>query len=149
MTAKKSTRRPRRRPRKGLKLNTRKGANQADKQGADVNTIVAQYRKSGTMPRVGLKNPLYGDFTFPEDIHEQREAMFRAEDRFMDLPSAVRAKADNDWVKFLTMFEDPEKRSWLETAGLVISDNSEPETDSPPPPSPGTPTPPPVKTDDN
>ncbi len=119
-------------PRVALSLDRSGGANQADAAGADINLIVAQYKKSGTMPRVGLRNPLYGDFTFPEDIHSMREAVYEAEDRFMQLPAAVRSMCDNDWVEFLTKFDNTEEREKLQDAGLQLTDN--PVAPSPPQP---------------
>ena len=107
-------------PRVSLSLDTSRGASTADAKGADINLIVAQYKKSGTLPRVAMSNPLYGDFTFPEDLHLMREAVERAEDRFMDLPADVRAAADNDWVEFMRMFDDPSRRPVLEAAGLIL-----------------------------
>lgn len=108
------------RPRAGLALDKSKGANQADTPGTDINTIIAQYKRHGTMPAVTLKNPLYGDFTGPKTIHEQREAVHDAEDRFMELPADVRSLCNNDWVEFLTQIEDPKNHAALEKAGLQI-----------------------------
>lgn len=120
------------RPRNGLKLNRLKGANQTDGPSADINSIIAQFKKTGTMPSVPRRNPLYGDFTFGDDIHEVREAIFEAEDRFSELPSAVRAAAQNDWGQFLKMFNDPEQQKILEEAGLKITDTPIPNNSPPP-----------------
>lgn len=122
-----------------LSLNTKGGANQADAKAADINVIVAQYKKNGTLPMVARSNPLYGDFTFPEDLHLMREAVHQAEDRFDDLPADVRTAAQNDWVRFLQMFDDPDEQKILEQAGLQLTDNPIPNN-SPPPEE----TPPPV-----
>lgn len=109
-------------PRVSLRLNRDGGANPADGPAADINSIVAQYKKSGTVPQVTQRNPLYGDFTFPEDIHEIREASEKAEDRFMDLPSQIREAAQHDWVTFLDMFNNEEGMKILEKAGLKITE---------------------------
>lgn len=110
------------RVRHALYLDRSGGANPADAAGADINQIIAVYRKTGTLPNVALSNPLYGDFTFPDDIHSMREAVSQAEDRFDRLPSSVRSLCDNDWVQFLDRFNDPEGRASLEAAGLQIGD---------------------------
>lgn len=115
-----------------LTLDQSKGANQADAKGADINRIVAQHKKSGTLPNVQLKNPLYGDFTFGDDLQEQRNAIYEAEDRFQQLPADVRAAADNDMVRFMQMFNDPAERASLEAAGLTITPTT-PPNNSPPP----------------
>lgn len=133
-----------------LSLDRSGGANPADAPGADINQIVAKYRKHGTLPTVRRGNPLYGDFTLPTDIHSVREAMQAAEDRFGELPAEVRTLAKNDWVTFLELMNEPEGREKLTKAGLTITNtplNPEPATipitNSPTPtPAPGpTPTP--------
>lgn len=134
-----------RRPRKPLLLDRSGGANSADAAGADINTIVAQYIKTGTLPNVASSNPLYGDFTAPEDIHSMREIVEHAEDRFMQLPAAVRNLCDNDFALFVDKFDDPEAREELIKAGLKITDEPTPPipiTNSPPPTDPATTTPP-------
>lgn len=103
-----------------LKLDTKGGANQADGPGANINTLVAQYKKNGTLPIVATSNPLWGDFTFPEDIHSVREAVHEAEDRFMELPADIRTLCNNDWVQFLERFNTPDGKASLEQAGLII-----------------------------
>lgn len=120
-------------PRVAQYLNTDGGANPADSKGVNINTLVAQYKKTGTLPNVGLANPLYGDFTFPDDIHSMREAVYAAEERFNQLPADVRSAADNDWVRFVEMFNDPAEQALLETAGLQITDKPVIPNNSPPP----------------
>lgn len=123
-TIKKVSALPRQRstPRVGLSLDQSGGANQADGPATDINSIVAQYRKSGTLPNVAKQNPLYGDFTFGNDLHEIRTAMFEAEDRFMDLPASVREASEHDWVQFLALFDTEDGQKTLTDAGLIIKD---------------------------
>lgn len=130
---------PHARKRVALALKTNGGANQADH--SDLNVLVAQYRKTGTFPAVAKANPLYGDFTFPSEIHEMREAVEGAMERFDQLPSDVRTLAENDWVQFIDMYNDPLQREALESAGLIVTDNPPPVPNNSPPPEPS-PTPP-------
>lgn len=119
--------------RTAVSLDRSGGAVQTDRAGADINTIVAQYRKNGTLPAVRMLNPLYGDFTFPEDPHSVFEAVAQAQDRFDHLPAAVRAAAGNDPATFLAMMDDEQARDELVKAGLQIVDEAAPA--SPPQPS--------------
>lgn len=96
------------------------GANKDDLAGADINKIVAQYRKNGTLPRVNPSKPLYGDFTGPSDLQAQLEAVQDAHDRFMELPADVRSAADNSPVRFLEMFDNEAERDLLTSAGLIV-----------------------------
>ncbi len=125
------------RRRVALALDTSGGANPADADGTDINKIMAKFKKTGTLPNVAQKNPLYGDFTFPEDIHSVREAVERAEDRFMDLPADVRSVCKNDWVQFYELFKTTEGQEILTEAGLEINDSTittSPETSETPDP---------------
>lgn len=138
-----TTERKRATERVSLSLDTSGGSNQEDSAFTNINRTVAQFREHGTLPQVPNLNPLYGDFTFPEDIHSVREAVQRADDRFMALPSDVRNVAGNDWVQFLTMFNDPQGRQTLVEAGLQMVDpiTTQTPTDptSPPTTNPDTP----------
>lgn len=107
-------------PRVALFLDRSGGANPADAAGVNINKIMAVFKKTGTLPNVQLSNPLYGDFTNPEDIHSIREAVHEAEDRFAELPAKVRALCENDWVQFLERFDDPDGQKTLLDAGLTI-----------------------------
>lgn len=111
----------------GLSLDAAGGANPADAPGLEINSIMAQFQKHGTLPAISLPAPIYGDFTFPEDINSVREAVEQAEDRFMELPASVRTAAGNDWVKFFSMLRTDESLQVLTDAGLELFD-------SPPPP---------------
>lgn len=133
-------------PRVALLLDRSGGANSADAAGADINKIVAQFRKNGTLPVVPNNNPLYGDFTFPEDIHSVREAVDQAGDRFQQLPASVRTLCENDWVKFYDLFHTTEGREKLIEAGLQITNT--PQTTEPTPPTPTPPATPPTPNPD-
>lgn len=97
---------------------------------SDVNTLMAQYARNGTLPRVTARQPLYGDFTGPQDLHSQREAVFAAQERYELLPAAVRDASSNDAVRFLEMLEDPQSLQVLLDAGLDPSLEAS-ETESP------------------
>lgn len=107
-------------PRVSLQLNTDGGANQADGQNTEINGIMAQYKKNGTLPNVAQRNPLYGDFTFGNDLQDITNAIYEAEDRFNDLPATVRAAAQNNMVQFVQMYADETQRERLVDAGLII-----------------------------
>ena len=94
--------------------------NQSDAAGTDINVIVAQYKKNGTMPNVYVGDPLWGDFTAPDDLQSCYERWQGAVDKFNELPASVRNASNNDPVTFLRMFDDPDQRALLEGAGLIV-----------------------------
>lgn len=109
-------------------LNTDGGTNPDDAKGTNLNTLVAQYRKNGTMPNVYVQQPLApSDLVEPRSLHEAIEQSQAAFDRFNELPADVRTAAENDPVRFLEMFNDPTQRDLLESAGLITI-NTPPDT---------------------
>ena len=102
-----------------------------DARASNSNVLMAQYIRSGTLPRVPEKNPLYGNFTAPADLASQLEAVATAQDTFSQLPASVRDASGYDMVRFLEMVEDPQQRALLQEAGLVIPDHPEYEPPSP------------------
>ena len=85
-----------------LSLDASKGADQDGSAAADINNIVGQYLRHGTMPAVQLQNPLFGDFIPPEDIHSTREALFAAHDRFlMKTPAPFRRRPQQSRKRLL------------------------------------------------
>lgn len=127
MTEKKTPARPVERV--SLSLDRSGGADPSQAAASDISTIVAQYKKNGTMPAVTLRTPLYGDFRGPEDLHEMREKVFDAQDRFLEFPAEVRDLCNNDMVQFLQLMETEEGQAELINAGLeIIETPSEPTT---------------------
>ena len=105
-----------------------------DLASADINLIMAQYAKNGTLPRVNPQTPLYGDFTQSTDLMDAMDRVNEALDRFEQLPASVRSVADGNPVRFLEMFDSDEERVLLTEAGLILDENepSEPSTPSQP-----------------
>ena len=106
--------------------------NQSDAAGTDINVLVAQYKKNGTLPNVYVGDPLWGDFTSPDDLQSCYERWTAAVDKFNELPAKVREASENDPVQFLRMFDDPNGREHLINHGLVV-DTERNEGNQPPP----------------
>ena len=114
-------------PRRATTHATHGGANQDDARGADINTLVAQYRKSGTVPNIAQREPYYTLDLDPRDLVAAYELVATADERFRDLPADVRKAADHDPARLLEMVQDDSQRDLLESAGLVLSENPSPE----------------------
>lgn len=67
---------------------------QADAKSADINEIVRRYKKTGELP-VNRRMALFEDLP-AIDLKDAMDLMVRAEQSFAQLPSAVRAKYNND-----------------------------------------------------
>ncbi len=91
---------------------------QADKDAADINTIMNKYVETGVYP-ISTKTPYYGNFVGTPTFHEGLNRIASAQEDFDRLPARVRKHVDNDPGKFLDLVHDPERRDELEALGLV------------------------------
>jgi hypothetical protein len=107
-----------------LKLDTKGGADQAGREVGDISSFVAAYRRNGVMPAVKIHQPLWGDFTGPTELHEMREAVFRAREMFEELPASVRDLCRDDEANLLDLVSTPEGQIALRDAGLEFMDDS-------------------------
>lgn len=118
--------------RRAKSLRTNGGANPDDAASANINTLIAQYTKNGTMPAVHIQQPLAPSTIIePATLHDAYEQIQAANDRFNELPADVRTAADNDPVKFLEMVADDNQRVLLESAGLLVNHPTSTNTDPP------------------
>lgn len=84
----------------------------------NVNTILRKYLKQGILPP--MKGPgSYGDFSNIEDYQGAINTVMSAQAAFMDQPSALRQKFDNDPGKFLEFVQNPANRKELVALGLA------------------------------
>lgn len=103
--------------RKGTRC-TEPGARQSEAAETDINRIVAQFMKSGTLP------PGYAEGVFADvsEIGDYRAALGRvrlAEVEFMKLPPKVRLRFENDPLTFVEFAVNPANRSEMEAMGLL------------------------------
>lgn len=112
---------------------------QSFRDACDINNIVDQHRKTGLITHVNDKTPLYGDFSEANDLHTAMERVSAAEASFDALPSAVRAAAENNPVRFLEMLDDEDQAKLLAKAGLVFDPEAPPAAAPPSPHEPSDP----------
>ena len=78
----------------------------AQQQFKDENNINLMIRKYGVLP---VQEVNWGEFdatVIPQDFHEIQNSLKAAEEAFMTVPAEVRAKVDNDPVRFLAMVDE-------------------------------------------
>jgi len=92
---------------------------------ADINTIMAQYERSGVISHVNNTPPAYLDLTDVPDLQQSIDLIREAEGAFMSLPAVVRASFDNSAVKFVEFAQNPDNIEKMREWGLA-----------PPPPAP-------------
>lgn len=119
----------------------RKMVKDAEREQADINSIIAKWIKTGSTVQPGV-HAKYGDFTGVVDFHEAVNRVKEAEESFLRLPIAVKRACDQDPGKFLDLVYSAETREELEELGLVTemapADAPQPEPDPKPvtPPDP-------------
>lgn len=91
---------------------------QADREEADINSIVAKYNRTGVAP--GMKHlPEYGDDTASKTLHESMTIVREAEAAFASLPAEVRDAVGNDPANLLDLVADPDRVEQAIKLGLV------------------------------
>lgn len=93
-------------------------AQQSAKEECDINNIVRRFGVTGQLPVSG-RLPTYGDFIAAGDYHSSLEALRAAEATFMELPSEVRSRFENDPGAFVDFCSDPANLPELRDLGLA------------------------------
>lgn len=94
---------------------------QSEKDSCDINLIVNKYMKTGLMTNVRTDQPMYGDFSSAVDYHDTVLRAQEAQDRFMTLPAAIRARFSNDPGELIDFLASEENRAEAIKLGLVPS----------------------------
>ena len=92
----------------------------------EINNIMKKYEKTGVLTHVREHQGQYGDFISAMDYHSAMNAIVRADEMFMDLPAAVRARFGNDPAAFLGAAQDPERIEEMRELGLAVASASDP-----------------------
>lgn len=113
---------------------------QEHKKECDINQIMKKYQKTGLVTHLAKHGGVYGfapTYTYQEAMNE----LNRARDQFMDLPSSVRTRFENDPGKFLEFATNPQNIEELRKMGLAKPATpptvSKADTGTPPPPAGG------------
>lgn len=111
----------------------------------DVNNIIKKYNKTGILQQAHQFEGVYGDFN-SYDLQEAIQKVDKANELFMEVPSEVRAKFNNDAGAFIDFATDAANLDQMREWGLAKPKPQE-EFDPPPkdhenPPTEDTPVPP-------
>lgn len=84
----------------------------------DINTIVNRCMQTGVMPQV--EGGLYGDFVgLPDNLQDSYSLISDAQDRFMQMPSNVRAEFNNDPLQLISFINNDANRTRAVELGLI------------------------------
>lgn len=92
---------------------------QSFKNECDINLIMKKWQKTGVLPQARSAQPCYGDFTGISDYQSALNAVAEAQDTFLALPSALRARFSNDPSLFLEFVQNPANIDEMISLGLA------------------------------
>lgn len=98
---------------------------QSFKEECDINNIMARFSRTGVLDFVNRLEPRYGDVT-GLDYQQAMDVVATARSMFEDLPSALRARFENDPAQLLDFMADPANRDEAVKLGL----SPRPESDA-------------------
>lgn len=93
----------------------------------NVNLILSRWRKAGIVTHLSSGTPDYGDFSGAEDYHSSINRVMAAQEAFDALPSAVRARMDNDPGKLLSFVDNPDNQAEAIELGIIADPNPPPK----------------------
>ena len=88
------------------------------KEECDINNIMKRYTQTGEWSHVAAKIPQYLDVQV-KDFSEAMDMVEGASEMFMELPSDIRTRFDNDPGAFLAFAENPENLAEMAEMGLT------------------------------
>lgn len=91
---------------------------QSFKDDADINVIVRRFGVTGQLPQ-DVRVPRYGDFTAAMDFHESMNLILEAQRAFMEMPSEVRSRFNNDPGSFVDFVSDPKNQDEARKLGIA------------------------------
>lgn len=85
----------------------------------DINTLMAQYEKTGVINHFNRGAPQYVDFEAVPDLQTALHTLHEATAAFNNLPAIVRKEFDNDPVQFIEFATDPKNLDKMREYGLA------------------------------
>lgn len=86
---------------------------------SDLNKIMEKYAAGVAPIPSGSRAPMFGDFSLLPDYQTSLEMIRQANDAFMELPSKLRERFDNDPGKLLEFLGDKANRDEAISLGLI------------------------------
>lgn len=86
---------------------------------ADINTIMARYLKTGTVPVYADRQPFYVEADAMPSFMEMQNVLIAARESFEALPAAVRERFGNDPSRFVEFATDEGNVAELRKMGLL------------------------------
>jgi phage internal scaffolding protein len=86
---------------------------------SNINNIMARYQKTGVLGTgIGTRIAQFGDFSNVPDFQGALNQILEAQDSFLELPSEMREKFNNNPGKLIEFLNDPKNRDEAIKLGL-------------------------------
>ena len=89
------------------------------KEECEVINIIKKHDRNGIIEHVQRGKARYGDFSEVADYREALDLVRDAQAEFMNIPSEIRKKFDNDPGKFYEFVSNPENKEELKEMGFI------------------------------
>jgi hypothetical protein len=91
------------------------------KEESEINNIIKKHDKNGIIESVARGNARYGDFSLVQDYKSSLDTIRDANDNFMEIPSEIRKKFNNNAGEFFNFVQDPNNQPELIKMGLATA----------------------------
>ncbi len=85
---------------------------------ANVNKIIKKYNKTGVIPNMNALEAVYGEIT-SQDLQDAIHKVDSSYEAFMQVPSEIRAKFNNDAGSFIDYATNPDNINEMRQYGLA------------------------------
>ena len=86
---------------------------------SEINNIIRSYDKNGVIDHIQRGNAIYGDFSNITDFSDALHQIKEAQNEFMNVPSEIREKFQNDAGQFFKFASDENNIDELRQMGLA------------------------------
>jgi phage internal scaffolding protein len=86
---------------------------------SNINNIIRSYDRNGVIEHINRGNAIYGDFSNVTDFSDALDQIREAQNEFLNIPSEIREKFQNDAGQFFKFASNPENIQELRDMGLA------------------------------
>ena len=90
-----------------------------------INNIIRRHDRSGVIEHIARGNAIYGDFSNVTDFSDALDQINQAKEEFLNIPSEIREKFQNDAGQFFKFASNPDNIEELRELGLASPYQSE------------------------
>jgi hypothetical protein len=85
----------------------------------EINNILRSHDRNGIISHIHKGQAIYGDFSDITDLQDALDKLKKANNEFMNVPSEIREKFQNDAGKFYTFASNPDNLDEMVKMGLA------------------------------